>query len=269
MNASTPTPATPLERNLPARVLVVAAMQEEAAAIEARGSHAHDCEHPFAGSDRVRVRELDIQAADSSTVPVRLVTTGIGTASAAAVVAAMLQHERPCLVVNVGSCGGLAADINVGDVVVGESFAYSIADATAFGYAIGQVPGAPERFITPSSLNTRAASEAIREHGLSVRSGLMISGDAFVTQPLADAMRERFPGVLSADMESAAVAHISHLAAVPYVAIRSVSDLCSPRAGEEFHIGLDVAAEHSARALAAALPVLLAGLTTPATPPQA
>lgn len=36
--------------------------------------------------------------------------------------------------------------MNVGDLVVGTQFRYADADATAFGYAPGQVPGMPESF---------------------------------------------------------------------------------------------------------------------------
>jgi hypothetical protein len=36
---------------------------------------------------------------------------------------------------------------------------------------------------------------------------------------------------------------------VPFVALRAVSDLCGPAAGQQFHLELDVVAETSARAV--------------------
>lgn len=77
----------------------------------------------------------------------------------------------------------------------------------------------------------------------------MLSGDAFVTAPLADPMRERFPGALSADMETTATARTAAALGVPFVALRAVSDLCGPAAGQQFHMELDLVAEISARAV--------------------
>ena len=40
----------------------------------------------------------------------------------------------------------MARGINVGDVLIGENYTYTDADATAFGYSRGQVPGMPESY---------------------------------------------------------------------------------------------------------------------------
>ena len=77
----------------------------------------------------------------------------------------------------------------------------------------------------------------------------MLSGDAFVTAPLAQPMRERFPQALTADMETTATAQIAAGLGVPMVALRAVSDLCGPAAGQQFHLELDVVAERSAQAV--------------------
>src|SRR5690606_39105113 len=87
--------------------------------------------------------------------------------------------------------------------------------------------------------------------GPAVRSGLMLSGDAFVTADIAQPMRERFPGALTADMETTAIARTAEVLGVPFVALRAVSDLCGPAAGQQFHLELEVVAESSARAVAA------------------
>ena len=135
-----------------------------------------------------------------------MVTTGIGVAAATAAATWGVLALSPALVVAAGSCGGLAADVEVGTVIVGETFAWSIADATAFGYAPGQLPGGPERIVAEKAWTDRAERAARRDPAAAVRRGLMLSGDAFVTAPLADPMRERFPGALSTDMETAASA---------------------------------------------------------------
>ena len=227
-----------------APLLVLVAMEEEAAPLTSRLTDPDVLATPFAaGVSAVRGRLAGVETV--------VVTTGIGVAAATAAATWGILTLSPGLVVAAGSCGGLAADVEVGTVIVGESFAWSIADATAFGYAPGQLPGGPERIVAEKAWTDRAERAARRDPAAAVRRGLMLSGDAFVTAPLADPMRERFPGALSADMETAASARTAEALGMPFVALRAVSDLCGPAAGQQFHLELDVVAETSARAVEA------------------
>ena len=226
-------------------LLILVAMPEEAAPLVARLEASSPVRTPFTGG----VEAVRGTLAGS---PALVVTTGIGIAAASAAATWAILDAAPSLVVAAGSCGGLAADVEVGSLIVGESFTYSIADATAFGYAPGQVPGGPERFTAPQE-RVDAAEEAARQAagqaGPRVRRGLMLAGDAFVTAEIAAVMRERFPHALSADMETTASARTAEALGVPFVALRAVSDLCGPAAGQQFHLELDVVAEISARAV--------------------
>ena len=226
-------------------LLILVAMPEEAAPLVARLEASSPVRTPFTGG----VEAVRGTLAGS---PALVVTTGIGIAAASAAATWAILDAAPSLVVAAGSCGGLAADVEVGTLIVGESFTYSIADATAFGYAPGQVPGGPERFTAPQE-RVDAAEEAARQAagqaGPRVRRGLMLAGDAFVTAEIAAVMRERFPHALSADMETTASARTAEALGVPFVALRAVSDLCGLAAGQQFHLELDVVAEISARAV--------------------
>ena len=231
-------------------LLVLVAMPEEAAPLLARLQDAAALEVPFTGGvTATRGRLAGAEAV--------VVTTGIGIAAATAAATWAILETGPELVVAAGSCGGLAADVEVGTLIVGESFTYSIADATAFGYAPGQVPGGPVRFTAPPAWAEAAERAARSTVGAAdgprgaVRRGLMLSGDAFVTAALAEPMRERFPAALSADMETTASARTAESLGVAFVALRAVSDLCGPAAGQQFHLELDVVAETSARAVEA------------------
>lgn len=227
-------------------MLIVVAMDEEAAPLLSRLEDARELPVPFPGA----ARPVRASAGVLAGRPVVVVTAGIGIAAASAAATWGVLAWTPRAVVVAGSAGGLAADVEVGTVVVGTAFRYSIADATAFGYAPGQVPGQPETFAADPALST-AAEEAAREVAPSVRSGLMLSGDAFVTAPLADPMRARHPGALSADMETTGIVQVCTAFAVPVTAVRAISDLCGPAAGQQFHLELDVVAEASAAAVTA------------------
>lgn len=224
-----------------APVLVLAAMAEEAAPLVARLDGARELPTPFPGTERP-VTAVRGALAGRDTI---VVTCGIGIAAATAATTWGVLAHAPAAVISAGSAGGLAADIEVGTLVVGEAFRYSIADATAFGYAAGQVPGQPEAFAADPALLSLAREAA----GPGARVGEMLSGDAFVTAPLAAPMRERFPEALTADMETTAIVQTCTALGVPVAVLRAVSDLCGPAADQQFHLEIEVAAETSAAAV--------------------
>ena len=139
--------------------------------------------------------------------------------------------------------------------------AFTDADATAFGYAYGQTPGQPAVFEADAALLTRveevgpaALAGATPSSGSArIRVGRMLAGNSFVTAATAGRVRKLFPRAVSTDMESTALAQVAAGAGVPFVSIRGVSDLCGPRAGQDFHIGVDEAAARSAAVVLAVL----------------
>jgi adenosylhomocysteine nucleosidase len=212
-------------------VAVLVAMDEEAAPFLARAQSVG------AGETVGGARITPIRLADRDGL---LVRAGIGLVNAAAAAAVVATGHRPAAFVGAGSAGGLGGQVRVGDVVVGSSYTYARADATAFGYAFGQVPGMPATFPADPALLAAAGAGA---GDLAVHVGEVVSGDTFVDGPLADEVRAAFPAALATDMESTAQAHVAHLFGVPYVAVRGISDLCG--AGE-FDEHVDDAADRSA-----------------------
>lgn len=181
---------------------------------------------------------------------IALVRTGIGFVNAAdAAVGALLTYGT-VPVISAGSAGGLAESVVVGDVVVGRTYVNTGADATAFGYRLGQVPGMPAVYAADHGL--LEAIESAVEHGQNVVTGTIGSSEKFVTADPARALRETFDQVLAVDMESAAIAQACHNHGAPFISVRAVSDLCAPD-GSEFLTHVDDAALRSARVVEAAL----------------
>lgn len=190
---------------------------------------------------------------------------GIGLVNAAAattsalLLAAINSPAAPQpLVVSAGSAGGLGDAVRVGDVVVAMDTLNADADARALGYQLGQVPGMPASYPVPQHL----ADAAVRglpdkRRADSVHHGLTVSSYAFVGPDRAGAIKEQFPGVLATDMESSAIAQISHAHGAPFLAIRGISDLCGP-ASDEFIQHVDDAAERSAEIAVAVVDAWLA-----------
>ena len=190
-----------------------------------------------------------------------LVRSGIGLVAAASALATALTRLAPAVVLSAGTAGGLGREVEVGDVCVSTTLAYTDADATAFGYAHGQTPGQPAVFeadaavlarveeVGPAALRASTASSG----GARIRAGQMLAGNSFVTAANVGRARELFPGAVSTDMESTALAQVATSAGIPFASVRGVSDLCGPEAGQDFHIGAHEAAARSAAVVLAAL----------------
>ncbi|RUR32626.1 5'-methylthioadenosine/S-adenosylhomocysteine nucleosidase [Vreelandella nanhaiensis] len=178
-----------------------------------------------------------------------ILQSGIGKVNAAVGTAILLERHHPDAVINTGSAGGFASDLKIGDVIISDEVRHHDVDAVVFGYEIGQVPGMPAAYVADSQLRD-IAREAIDTLGeVSVREGLIATGDSFISDPArVAATRAQFPTMLAVEMEAAAVAQTCHLYQCPFVVIRALSDI--PGA-EDNHLSfeqfLDMAAAHSSR----------------------
>lgn len=183
-----------------------------------------------------------------------LVVSGIGMVNAADAASGAIHRYGPegVILVSAGSAGGLGADARVGDVVVGTHVVNVDADARAFGYELGQVPGMPASYEADPQL-----AAALADGDDAVRRAPMGSGEKFVTADLAHALRADFAGLWSVDMETAGIAQVAHSHGARFAACRAISDLCAPDS-DEFETHIDDAAERSARVVIDALARLAA-----------
>ncbi|MFC4554828.1 5'-methylthioadenosine/S-adenosylhomocysteine nucleosidase [Georgenia faecalis] len=204
--------------------VIITAMDSELAPFERRAS------------DLSTPRQVGHARTSLATVSGRrllLVRSGIGTVNAAVATALAVHAVRTSIVVSSGSAGGLGVGVRVGDVVVGSDYTYSDADATAFGYTLGQVPGMPVSYPGAPALVERAKARS------GVLVGQMVTSDSFVDARMVDHVRAAFPHALTTDMESAAIAQACHSFGLPFVSVRGISDLCGPSAGEAFNLAVD------------------------------
>ena len=178
---------------------VVVAMDEEAAPFLTRAEEQ--------AAQPLTVGQALVYAVVLEGAPVLLVRTGIGLVNAASAVTAVIERFEPSMVLAAGSAGGLRADVNVGDLVIGTGYRYTDADATAFGYVPGQVPGMPESYSPAESL-LNATETLVGSDEQTVLRGTMLSGGSFVTEANVGATREIFPEALSTDMETVALAQV-------------------------------------------------------------
>ncbi|WP_257346180.1 5'-methylthioadenosine/S-adenosylhomocysteine nucleosidase [Pseudalkalibacillus decolorationis] len=176
-----------------------------------------------------------------------LLKSGIGKVNAAIATTLLNQVYQPDYVINTGSAGGFHPDLNVGDVVISTEIRHHDVDVTAFGYEYGQVPQLPAHY-QPDEMLVRTAEECAKDvTEMQVVKGMIASGDSFMNNAERVAfIRTKFPTLFAAEMEAAAVGQVCHQFKVPFVVIRSLSDIAGKDAPMSFEQFLKIAAKNSA-----------------------
>jgi len=175
-----------------------------------------------------------------------IVQSGIGKVAAALATAILLDRYTPDYVVNTGSAGGFEQSLKVGDIVISSEVRYHDVDVTAFGYEMGQLPANPPAYI-PHQLLVKAAEESAKSLGnIQTLIGLITTGDTFMTkdEDISKA-RANFPDMAAVEMEGAAIAHTCHQFNVPFVVIRSMSDIAGKESPSSFEAYLETASVNS------------------------
>ena len=151
-----------------------------------------------------------------------VIKSGIGKADAARAATEFILTEHPDCIINSGCAGGVGKGLHVCDIVVGSQVAYHDVWCGE-GNLPGQVQGLPQRFDADPALLRAALSLQIDQP---VHSGLICTGDQFLTSPEDDArVLGIYPDALACDMESAAIAQVCHHYGVPFLSFRMISDV--------------------------------------------
>jgi adenosylhomocysteine nucleosidase len=221
------------------RTAIVAAMHQELAAV--LGLMPDEHKQAAAGRD-FYVGHLHGQE-------VVTVLSRIGKVAAATTATVLIERFKVDRIVFTGVAGGLARGVNRGDVVVADAFVQHDLDASPI-FPRYEVPlYGVSRFPTDPVLTSKLAAAVGRAlHGSRVHRGLVASGDRFVSS-MAESrlLQQALPDALAVEMEGAAFAQVCHDYAMPFAAVRTVSDRADDEAHGDFLSFIDqVASRHSA-----------------------
>lgn len=153
-----------------------------------------------------------------------LVLCGIGKVNAAAYTQYIITKYLPDYVINVGVAGGLSAKLNFGDLVIATDLVHHDMDVTAFDLPLGQIP---RMGVFAFACDTFLINHANAFTGVDyqVVTGRVITGDQFIDDThKAKCLNEQF-NALACEMEGAAIAQVCHINQVPFLVIRSLSDM--------------------------------------------
>lgn len=190
-------------------------------------------------------------------VSVIVVKCGVGKVNAAMCAQALVSQLGATCVINTGVAGSLDNDIEVGDIVVSTDAVEYDMDVTPLGYKLGEHPDLHViAFEADRSLREDVLSAARALDDVNVFEGRVCSADRFVASAEAKARITSQFGGTCCEMEGAAIAHVCHVAGVPYVVVRAISDKADGSASVSYPEFEAAAANHCAGVVLAALPLI-------------
>lgn len=161
-----------------------------------------------------------------------LVKCGVGKVNAAMATQILINEFKIEKIINTGIAGGLDDKLNLLDIVVSDSLVYHDFDVTGFGYKKGEIPGMKtSEFIADSELK-ELSLQAFKKSGFSskIYTGKIASGDQFVSsKKMKNQIKKEF-NPMCVEMEGAAIAHVCAINNIPFLIIRSISDLADEKA---------------------------------------
>lgn len=180
-----------------------------------------------------------------------LATCGIGKVFAGICAQTMILTYHPELIINVGVGGTLTDRLSVTDIAIADSLVQHDMDTSPLGDPVGLISGIniveiPCDDVLSALLQTAAESLNIR-----TARGVIASGDQFIASA---AQKERITGAFGAiacEMEGAAIGQVCYVNRVPVAVVRAISDSADGSANLSYGEFTKVAAENSARVLAA------------------
>ena len=167
-----------------------------------------------------------------------LVKCGIGKVNAARCTQILLDLYAPSALLHTGIAGGIGPGLKVGDAVIAQGLIQHDFDATAFGYARGNICDRSQRkepsvFAADVEIMDALENAACQALGAErVHRGLVVTGDQFISGPVGKGeLYQAFHG-LAAEMEGGAVAQTATLGGGPFGVLRTISDLADGTAAD-------------------------------------
>jgi adenosylhomocysteine nucleosidase len=176
--------------------------------------------------------------------------SGIGKVNAAACTQKLIDRYNVDYIVNMGIAGGIAKNLKTLDVVIGSEVIYH--DFTPDSLLEKYYPFTRAFKCDEGLVNTAKAVCASLSVVENYYVGCIASGDCFVE---GSATKEKIHslGACCCEMEGAAIGHAAHLNGVPFIIIRTISDLADESAGMSYEEFERKAAEQSNRVVSGIL----------------
>ncbi len=184
-----------------------------------------------------------------------LAKSGVGKVSAALCTQHIIDNYHPDTVINTGVAGGLADNLSVGDIVIGENLVQYDFDTSALGYAKGYMctginPDKPTVFNSnPELIEAFEKAFVNSKTNFHIHKGTIATGDTFVCDLKRKHEIKDLFNAAAVEMEGAAIAQCAAANNIPFLIIRAISDLADNSANESLDKFETIMAELSSKTI--------------------
>lgn len=176
-----------------------------------------------------------------------LVQCGVGKVNATRTTQILTDNFSLQYIVNVGVAGGLSSNLQIGDIVIGEKLVQHDFDITAFGHEKGYITDTGKIFKSDKVLVEKFRK--IKIDDIKIITGTIASGDIFVQDiKMKEKIRAKF-NCDCVEMEGAAIGQVCFLNKVPFVVVRSISDIPNGNNYMEYQEFVKLAAKNCAKVI--------------------
>lgn len=165
----------------------------------------------LAGAKKALIGRLAVQQGNLAGHDVVIVEAGMGFDNAARTAEKLIQQVGPDMIISAGFCGGVSAELLVGDIVVATGL--TIVSEKNLDHVPVEIPAYCKNFVV------RQAAEGRR-----VFAGLFASTAAIMQKTQVAALLPADAPFPVVEMESAAIAIVAVENGIPFCGIRAVSD---------------------------------------------
>ena len=177
-----------------------------------------------------------------------LVQCGVGKVNAARTTQKLIDKFNITTIINVGVAGAINSNLKIGDVIIAKKVIQHDFDITAFGHNKGYITDVGEGIESNNNI-LKKVKEIRQDNSYKTKIGIIATGDIFCTDIK---MKEKINNKFNADvvdMECGAIAQVSFLENIPFLAIRSVSDIPNGDNAKTFDENLKTASKIASEVL--------------------
>lgn len=160
------------------------------------------------------------------------VVCGVCKVNAAMTAQILIDFCGVDIIINSGTAGGMDACLGLFDTVIATEVGYHDVD---FMFLRDYHPHFDNPYFVTDARLINAAKQAAEklETGGKIHFGRMMTGEAFITDEGRPEIN-RLYSPMSVDMETAAIAHVCKLNAIPFMSVRSITDTADHSGVGEF-----------------------------------
>lgn len=193
------------------RIGIITATEEEITAIK-----------KYITSSKVnRIFDLNFINGTIGKNEVILCESGVGKVNASRTTQLLIDNYDVDCVMNIGCAGALKEQLNIGDIVIGKYLVQHDFDITKFNHDKGYIPNVGIKIESDKNL----LGIFLNNIDSNVFVGTIATGDIFCTDKNMSLKIHNKFNADCVEMEGAAIAQVCYLCNIPFIIIRSISDV--------------------------------------------